>query len=125
MDVDDGPTLSEQSYRTCWFFGLRADAGRFRHNLLCTSAKASIAYAVNDDWTVSALVSRGYNPGGVSLNLNARRWQPFEEETIWNYALFTRATLLDDRLTVNSNLFYMDFKNAQYTIPVAISPGLT
>jgi len=70
-----------------------------------------------------ALVNRGYNPGGVSLNLNARRWQPFEEETIWSYALFTPATLLDDRLTLNSNLFYMDFKNAQYTIPVAILPG--
>lgn len=87
--------------------------------------KASLAYAVTDDWTVGALVSRGYNPGGVSLNLNAGRWQPFEEESIWNYELFTRATLLDDRLTVNSNLFYMDFKNAQYTIPVVISPGVT
>lgn len=87
--------------------------------------KASLAYAVTDDWTVGGLVSRGYNPGGVSLNLNAGRWQPFEEESIWNYELFTRATLLDDRLTVNSNLFYMDFKNAQYTIPVVISPGVT
>jgi iron complex outermembrane receptor protein len=87
--------------------------------------KASLAYAVNDDWTVGALVSRGYNPGGVSLNLTARKWQPFEEEKIWNYELFTRATLLDDRLTVNGNLFYMDMKNAQYTIPVAISPGVT
>ncbi|WLS10563.1 TonB-dependent receptor (plasmid) [Shinella sumterensis] len=87
--------------------------------------KASLAYAATDDWTVGALVSRGYNPGGVSLNLNAGRWQPFEEESIWNYELFTRATLLDDRLTVNGNLFYMDFKNAQYTIPVVISPGVT
>jgi iron complex outermembrane recepter protein len=87
--------------------------------------KASLAYAVNDDWTVGALVSRGYNPGGVSLNLTARQWQDFEEEKIWNYELFTRATLLDDRLTVNGNLFYMDFKNAQYTIPVVVSPGVT
>jgi outer membrane receptor protein involved in Fe transport len=87
--------------------------------------KASLAYAVTDDWTVGGLISRGYNPGGVSLNLNAGRWQPFEEESIWNYELFTRATLLDERLTVNSNLFYMDFKNAQYTIPVVISPGVT
>lgn len=87
--------------------------------------KASLAYEVNDDWTVGALVSRGYNPGGVSLNLTSRQWQPFEEESIWNYELFTRANLLDDRLTVNSNLFYMDFKNAQYTIPVVISPGVT
>ena len=87
--------------------------------------KASLAYEVNEDWTVGALVSRGYNPGGVSLNATAGRWQRFNEETIWNYELFTRASLLDERLTVNGNLFYMDFKNAQYNIPVVIAPGVT
>lgn len=87
--------------------------------------KASLAYAVNDDWTVGALVSRGYNPGGVSLNITARQWQEFKEEKLWNYELFTRATLLDDRLTINGNLFYMDMNNAQYNIPVVVSPGVT
>jgi hypothetical protein len=94
-----------------------------RHNLLCTSAQGLACLCRERRRDRGALVNRGYNPGGVSLNLNARRWQPFEEETIWSYALFTPATLLDDRLTLNSNLFYMDFKNAQYTIPVAILPG--
>lgn len=87
--------------------------------------KASLAFDVNDEWTVGALVSRGYNPGGVSLNMTAQKWQPFEEEKIWNYELFARASLLDDRLTVNGNLFYMDMKNAQYNIPVVVSPGVT
>ncbi|MBR2690250.1 MAG: TonB-dependent receptor [Aquamicrobium sp.] len=86
--------------------------------------KVSLAYAVTPDLTVGAMVNRGYNPGGVSLNLNARKWMPFEEETLWNYELFTRANLLDDTLTLNGNLFYMDFKNAQYTIPVVISSGV-
>ncbi|AZD86858.1 TonB-dependent receptor [Pseudomonas chlororaphis subsp. piscium] len=86
--------------------------------------KVSLAYAVTPQWTVGALVSRGYNPGGVSLNLSTRQWAYFKEESIWNYELFTRANLLDDRLILSSNLFYMDFKDAQYNIPVVISPGV-
>ena len=87
--------------------------------------KVSLTYAVTDDWNVGGLISRGYNPGGVALNITGKEWMPFEEETIWNYELFTRASLLDDRLTVTSNLFYMDMNNAQYNIPVVVSPGVS
>ncbi|MBT9372938.1 TonB-dependent receptor [Rhizobium sp. CSW-27] len=83
--------------------------------------KASLAYEFNPEWTVGAMVSRGYNPGGVSLNLSSRNWMEFEEESIWNYEIFTRTSLLDDRLTVNANIFYMDMKNAQFNIPVEVS----
>ncbi|WP_137131921.1 TonB-dependent receptor [Rhizobium sp. FY34] len=83
--------------------------------------KASLAYEFNPEWTVGAMVSRGYNPGGVSLNLTSRKWMEFEEESIWNYEIFTRTSLLDDRLTVNANVFYMDMKNAQFNIPVEVS----
>ncbi|WP_031320050.1 TonB-dependent receptor [Pseudomonas piscis] len=86
--------------------------------------KVSLAYAATAQWTVGAMVSRGYNPGGVSLNLSTRQWAYFKEESIWNYELFSRASLLDDRLLINTNLFYMDFKDAQYNIPVVISPGV-
>ncbi|NNU63165.1 TonB-dependent receptor [Ochrobactrum soli] len=86
--------------------------------------KVSLAYAVTPNLTIGALVSKGYNPGGVSLNLNSRQWKPFEDETLWNYELLTRAKLLDDKLTLTGNLFYMDFKNAQYNIPVVVSPGV-
>ncbi|MGI6246254.1 MAG: TonB-dependent receptor [Pseudochelatococcus sp.] len=87
--------------------------------------KASIAFAVTPDWTVGAMVSRGYNPGGVALNLTSGRWVTFKEETLWNYELFTRASLIDNKLSLNGNLFYTDMKNAQYNIPVVISPGVT
>ncbi|WP_236186102.1 TonB-dependent receptor [Pseudomonas protegens] len=86
--------------------------------------KVSLAYAATPHWTVGGLVSRGYNPGGVSLNLTTRQWAYFKEESIWNYELFSRASFLDDRLLINTNLFYMDFKDAQYNIPVVISPGV-
>ncbi|WP_236176242.1 TonB-dependent receptor [Pseudomonas qingdaonensis] len=87
--------------------------------------KVSLAYAATPDWTVGAMVSRGYNPGGVSLNLSTRQWQYFKEESVWNYELFTRASLLDDRLRLSGNLFYMDMKDSQYNIPVVISTGIS
>ncbi|WP_421565670.1 TonB-dependent receptor [Ochrobactrum sp. EDr1-4] len=92
--------------------------------------KVSLAYAITPDLTVGGLVSRGYNPGGVSLYLNTANpslsaWKNFDEETLWNYELFTRAELLDNKLVINGNIFYMDFKNAQFNIPVVVSPGVT
>ncbi|MFD2249540.1 outer membrane receptor protein involved in Fe transport [Pseudochelatococcus lubricantis] len=86
--------------------------------------KVSLSYDVTPDWTVGALVSRGYNPGGVALNLSSGRWLTFKDESLWNYELFTRTSILDGRLNLNGNLFYTDFKNAQYNIPVVISPGV-
>ncbi|TBV11006.1 hypothetical protein DNK08_05260 [Stutzerimonas kirkiae] len=86
--------------------------------------KLSLAYALTPQWTVGGMLSRGYNPGGVSLNLTSQQWAYFKEESLWNYELFSRASLLDDRLQLTGNLFYMDFKDAQYNIPVVISPGV-
>ncbi|MGQ3673125.1 TonB-dependent receptor [Xanthobacter sp. TB0136] len=87
--------------------------------------KVSLSYALTPEWTVGAMVSRGYNPGGVSLNLNSGRWMQFEEETLWDYELFVRANLMDNRLFLNGNIFVMDVKNMQFNIPVVISPGVS
>lgn len=87
--------------------------------------KVSLAFAATDQWTVGGMLSRGYNPGGVALNLTTRQWSQFDDESMWNYELFSRASLLDDRLHLNTNLFYMDMRDAQYNIPVIISPGVS
>ena len=79
--------------------------------------KLSLAYAVTPDWTVGAMVSKGYNPGGVSLDwIYTKSWIDFEAETVWNYELFTRANLLEDKLFVSANIFYMDYSNAQHNL---------
>ena len=86
--------------------------------------RLSIAYAVTPDWTVGALVSRGANPGGVALDFTSGQWRPFNAETLWNYEAFSRASLLDDRLTLNSNVFYTDFTDTQRLVNVFLAPGL-
>jgi outer membrane receptor protein involved in Fe transport len=103
-----------------------AGAADFDKSFSALLPKLSITYAATPDWNIGALVSRGYNPGGVTLDFGAASpaWRDFKEESIWNYELFTRASLLDNRLVVNGNLFYMDFKNAQYNIPAEIAPNV-
>jgi TonB-dependent siderophore receptor len=106
------------------------DAINFDESFSAFLPKVSLAYAITPGLTVGGLISRGYNPGGVSLYMNTAnpatsKWNKFDEETLWNYELFTRAEFLDNKLVINGNVFYMDFKNAQYNIPVVISPGIT
>ena len=84
------------------------------HKLL---PKVSLAYDVSPDWTVGALVSRGYNPGGAGLRTANGSFYKFNPETMWNYELFTRIDTLGDRLVVNANLFWDDRKDSQVNVP--------
>lgn len=79
--------------------------------------KLSLTYEVTPDWNVGALISKGYNPGGVSLDFGySKEWTKFDAETVWNYELFTRAELMEGRLMLTGNLFYTDYSNAQHNI---------
>ncbi len=79
--------------------------------------KVSLAYAVNPEVTVGALLSRGYTPGGVNLSFVSADYITFDEETTWNYELFTRAKMLDGRLMLAGNVFYSDHKDSQRLLP--------
>ena len=87
--------------------------------------KVSLSYEVSPALTVGALVSKGYNPGGVSLDfVSSKDWEEFEAETVWDYELFARSSLLGDRLFLSGNLFFMDYSNAQQNITQTLN-GIT
>ncbi|SMX51063.1 TonB-dependent receptor [Actibacterium lipolyticum] len=75
--------------------------------------KLALAYELSDNTTIGAQVSKGYTPGGVTLNIASMEYVTFEKETALNYELFGRAHLLEDRLFLNANLFYTDYSDAQ------------
>ncbi|WP_171060604.1 TonB-dependent receptor [Poseidonocella sp. HB161398] len=79
--------------------------------------RLSLAYEATPDVTVGGLISRGYNPGGVSLSFISGEYLEFEEETSWNYELFARANLMDGRMQLNGNLFYTEAENSQRQLP--------
>lgn len=79
--------------------------------------KVSLAFDVTPDATVGVLVNKGYNHGGINLSFANRAYIPFEDETVWNYELFVRAGLFDQRVMVNGNVFFADYTDSQRLVP--------
>jgi outer membrane receptor protein involved in Fe transport len=76
--------------------------------------KFSVAYRLNEQFTLGATVQRGFNAGGAGIAfLPPFPSFVFDEEFVWNYEVFFRSTWLDERLTVNGNLFFEDFEDQQ------------
>jgi outer membrane receptor protein involved in Fe transport len=75
--------------------------------------KLSVAYDVGTDLRVGAMAQRAYNPGGVTINIITSSADRFDAEYLWDYELFARASFLDNRLTIETNLFYNAMKDAQ------------
>lgn len=84
--------------------------------------KFEVAYDLTSDNRMGFLVKRGFNAGGFTFNFDTFEAETFEEETLWNYEFFHRATLLDERLNVNSNVFYSDFTDLQIATLVELAP---
>jgi outer membrane receptor protein involved in Fe transport len=83
--------------------------------------KATLAWHPSDDLTLGATVARGYNGGSAGFTFEP----PFvsytyDEEYVWNYELFGRASLLDGRLFLSANAFYSDYKDMQ--LPFDLNP---
>lgn len=85
--------------------------------------KVAIAYEVSDGINVGVLAQRAFNPGGTTISFETGLQDRFDAETLWNYESYIRARL-NDRVGVNANIFYTDFKNAQRaTTTIATNPN--
>jgi outer membrane receptor protein involved in Fe transport len=90
--------------------------------------KAGVAWRATDDVTVGATVQRGFNAGGAGIAFIP----PFpsftyDAEYVWNYEAFVRTSWLDNRLTVNGNVFYADYDDQQrlaFLVPGDPSSGV-
>lgn len=75
--------------------------------------KAEIVYDLQDDVTIGMSARKGFNPGGTTVSFVTGTIDEFDEETLWSYELFSRASLADGDLVLSGNLFFTDFTNAQ------------
>ena len=85
------------------------------------------SYAVTEATQVNAQVSKGFRLGGINDPLNTPLCTPrdletfgdrptWDNETLWNYEVGTKSTVLGGRGTVNVSGFYMDIRNLQATV---------
>lgn len=75
--------------------------------------KFGLSWKTTDSVTLGYIFSKGYRSGGSELNIGQGTVYDFDAETLSNHELSLRSVWLDDRLVVNANVFYLDWKNQQ------------
>lgn len=75
--------------------------------------KAGISMEWTPEVTTALTVQRAYRSGGSSQNPARALLVPYDPEYSWNYEGSLRSRWLDGRLTLNANVFYIDWKDQQ------------
>ena len=90
-------------------------------------------YQINPDAMVYATAAKGFRPGGLvptvpsadalgcpgqlaALGLTTQQTHRYQSDSLWNYELGTKTAWFDNRLTVNADVFYIDWKDIQQQI---------
>ncbi len=78
--------------------------------------KIGLTYHLSDDMSVSAIYQEAYRSGGISYNIQRGYAKKYDAEFTDNYELSLRSVWLDGQLTVNANLFHLDWKDQQISV---------
>lgn len=77
--------------------------------------KIGLSYDVAESVTLSATAQRAYRAGGVSINRLTGISGDFDPEHTWTYEASLRSEWFDDRLTVNANAYFTQWRDQQIT----------
>ena len=84
------------------------------------SPKVSLKYQHNQNNMYYATISKGFRAGGYSPRAPQGYPKKFKKETLWNYEIGAKNSFFDNRVIVNSSIFYMDIDDKQARIyPIA------
>ncbi|MCR8924070.1 TonB-dependent receptor [Dasania sp. GY-MA-18] len=77
--------------------------------------KLGVDYKPNDDWLIYGFVSRGFKSGGYNGTWTSSNAElaPYDIETLIDYELGFKGTLMDNTLQLNGGVFYYDYQDLQ------------
>jgi iron complex outermembrane receptor protein len=101
--------------------------------------KFNLSWQASKDLLMYATASKGYRQGGpnnpapanvcgaqvATLGLSPSALIKFDADTLWNYELGAKSTWLDNKLTVNGSLFYIDWTKVQQQIDLNCGFNIT
>lgn len=87
--------------------------------------KFGLAYDLAMNQTIAGTVSKGYRKGFSELPVGTTTINQVNPEFMWAYELAYRSKWWDDRLQINANIFYYDYKGQQLTSEVPGGAGQT
>ena len=87
------------------------------------SPKFALDYQIDDNTMVYGSIAKGFRAGSanvdLSLGTDPNYSRDFDADTIWNYEIGTKTSFLDNRITVNAALFYIDWTDIQIDRPIS------
>lgn len=87
------------------------------------SPKFAINYKFNPRQSMYAQAAKGYRSGGFAIFVPPGYQKTFNEEVLWNYEVGYKGLFLDNRLSVNADIYYMDISDMQVSSTIAPGKG--
>lgn len=72
-----------------------------------------IDYKPGENTLFYVKVAEGFKSGGFNDGFASEPGNFFDKETLWNYEIGVKTSLLDQRLDINTSVFYMDWQDRQ------------
>jgi iron complex outermembrane receptor protein len=129
-----GDRLYQQSQRYTVYIngifngGVETPASAYTSEARGTTPKYGLSYHLTQDILTYATVAKGYREGGplypfpstcaadlAALGLSTPP-TAYKPDSIWNYELGAKSEWLENRLTVNGAVYYIDWANVQQSI---------
>lgn len=77
--------------------------------------KAALSYDLSDSVSTYLSVTTGFKSGGLNPGVNVFGNKDFDPETVTSYELGIKGRFLEDTLSLNTAIFYMDYEELQVT----------
>ena len=87
--------------------------------------KIGLSKQLTEDQTVGITYSQGFRTGGASYDALNRTPYTYEPEKASTYEIFYKGGFLDDRLTLNANVFYTRYTDQQVQMQLDPADPLT
>lgn len=78
--------------------------------------KLGVKYDVTETMSLSFIAQRGYRSGGSVINQARSRVVAYDPEYTTNYELAWRSAWMENSLTLNANLYYIDWTDQQVNL---------
>jgi outer membrane receptor protein involved in Fe transport len=82
--------------------------------------KATLSYEQNHELTLYSTIARGFRPGGINQQIPASictiNTETYGPDSTWNYEVGEKARLLDGRVVLNSDFYYIHWAQVQQIV---------
>jgi iron complex outermembrane receptor protein len=98
-------------------------AGVLSHNVTPPTDQSTVTYLINPRWHIDddtmlyARISSGFRPGGPNFTQPGGIIKPtFQPDSLWNYELGEKSTFFGDRLTLDADIYDIEWSDIQLTL---------